>query len=111
LNTRLRGDSLLRTIIEIERKWKEESNRKTKTDDAGLDGEIHVRLWKAERRDPATRGVAMSYRGGSRALAWKKIMSWRFRGGVPIEVQGQSPWSGGQRDEVPVTLTTFSYGD
>jgi len=24
-------------------------------------------------------------------------------------VQGQSPWSGGQRDEVPMKLTTFSY--
>ena len=35
-----------------------ERNRKTKTDNAGLDE--GVRLWKAERRHPITRGVATS---------------------------------------------------
>jgi len=48
----LRGDSLLRTVIEG--KWRE--RRKTKTDDAELDD--GGRLWSVERRGPTSRGVA-----------------------------------------------------
>ena len=53
----LRGDSLLRTVIEG-KNGGEKDKRKTKTDDAGLDDD--KRLLEVERGGPTTRRVATS---------------------------------------------------
>ena len=47
-------------------------------------------------------------RGGSRPSAGGLNYITGVWGRSP-KSQGQSPWSGGQRDEIPVKLTTFSY--
>jgi len=45
-------------------------------------------------------------RGGSRPSARGAKL---HNGDLGAEPQGQSPWSGGQRDFVPLKLKTFSY--